>query len=62
MASFINSRMGATGVICPKTFLLIQPSIGISLQWRAAGVFETLMNTLHEQVREQIKKNRGGQP
>jgi len=30
-------------------------------QWRAAGVFETLMNTLHEQVREQIKKNRGGQ-
>ncbi|MBW4593075.1 MAG: transposase [Brasilonema angustatum HA4187-MV1] len=31
-------------------------------QWRAAGVFETLMNTLHEQVREQIKKNRGGQP
>jgi transposase len=25
-------------------------------QWRAAGVIETLMSTLHEQVREQVKK------
>lgn len=25
-------------------------------QWRAAGVIETLMNTLHAQVREQVKK------
>lgn len=29
-------------------------------QWRAAGVFETLMQTLHEQVRAQVKKNRSG--
>jgi hypothetical protein len=25
-------------------------------QWRAAGVIETLMQKLHEQVRQQIKK------
>ncbi len=25
-------------------------------QWRSAGVFEQLMSTLHEQVREQVKK------
>lgn len=25
-------------------------------QWRKAGVFEDLMQTLHEQVREQVKK------
>jgi transposase len=31
-------------------------------QWRSAGVFEALMRVLHEQVREQVKKNRSGQP
>jgi transposase len=30
-------------------------------QWRSAGVFEELMRVLHEQVREQVKKNRSGQ-
>jgi transposase len=30
-------------------------------QWRAAGVIEQLMSVLHEQVREQVKKNRSGQ-
>lgn len=29
-------------------------------QWRAAGVIETLMETLHAQVREQVKKSRNG--
>jgi transposase len=32
-------------------------------QWRSAGAFEQLMSTLHEQVREQVKKSprgRGG--
>jgi transposase len=30
-------------------------------QWRSAGVFEQLMSTLHEQVREQVKKSPSGQ-
>jgi transposase len=29
-------------------------------QWREAGVIEKLMNVLHGQVREQVKKNRSG--
>lgn len=29
---------------------------------QAAGVFEQLMSVLHGQVREQVKKNRNGQP
>jgi transposase len=29
-------------------------------QWRAAGSIERLMQTLHEQVRVQVKKNRSG--
>lgn len=31
-------------------------------QWREAEVFEELMRVLHEQVREQVKKNRSGRP
>jgi transposase len=31
-------------------------------QWRGAGVFEQLIKVLHEQVREQVKKDRNGQP
>ena len=30
-------------------------------QWRAAGVIEKLMNTLHVQVRQEVKKNLDGQ-
>jgi transposase len=30
-------------------------------QWQSAGVFGELMRVLHEQVREQVKKNRRGQ-
>lgn len=30
-------------------------------QWRSAGVIEQLMNALHEQVREQVKKSPSGQ-
>lgn len=29
-------------------------------QWREAEVFEELMRVLHEQVREQVKKNQSG--
>lgn len=29
-------------------------------QWRSAGVIEQLMNTLHEHVREQVKKSPSG--
>jgi len=29
-------------------------------QWRAAGAIETLMQTLHEQVRAQVKKGPSG--
>jgi transposase len=31
-------------------------------QWREAGAIKKLMNALHEQVRQQIKKNLNGQP
>ncbi|NJO50645.1 MAG: transposase [Leptolyngbyaceae cyanobacterium RM2_2_4] len=29
-------------------------------QWRSAGAIQTLKQVLHEQVREQVKKNRSG--
>ncbi len=31
-------------------------------QWRSQGVMDNIMDTLHQQVREQVKKNRSGQP
>jgi transposase len=31
-------------------------------QWREAGAIKKLMNALHEQVREQVKKKLNGQP
>jgi transposase len=34
---------------------------GTCIQWRAAGVIEQLMNTLHGQVRQQVKKKPSGQ-
>ena len=30
-------------------------------QWRAEGVFTQVMSILHSQVRQQVKKNHGGQ-
>jgi len=30
-------------------------------QWRSEGVLDTILTTLHGQVREQVKKNRNGQ-
>lgn len=30
-------------------------------QWRATGVLEQIRDTLHAQVREQVKKNKNGQ-
>lgn len=60
MASFINSKMVATGKTYPKTYHLTQPFIGTCLQWREAGVIEQLMTVLHGQVREQVKKKLSG--
>lgn len=37
-----------------------QLSTGTCIQWRSAGVIEKLMSTLHEQVREQVKKSPSG--
>jgi transposase len=31
-------------------------------QWRESGVLDKIMGTLHGKVREQVKKNRSGQP
>jgi len=31
-------------------------------QWRAVGVLEKIRDSLHGQVREQVKKNQSGQP
>ncbi len=33
-----------------------------SLQWLSYGAIKKLMNALHEQVREQVKKKQNGQP
>jgi hypothetical protein len=30
-------------------------------QWRADGVLEQIMDTLHAKVRQQVKKNQNGQ-
>jgi transposase len=30
-------------------------------QWRASGVIDQIMNILHQQVRQQVKKNLSGQ-
>ena len=62
MAFSINSKMAVTGVICPETFHPTPLSTGTYKQWQTAGVFEQLMGVLHEQVRQQVKKNRSGRP
>ena len=31
-------------------------------QWRAEGIIEEIRDALHEQVRQQVKKNPNGQP
>ena len=47
----------------PKDLPPLQgPSIGTCVQWREAGAIKKLMNALHEQVREQVKKKPNGQP
>jgi transposase len=62
MAFSINSKMAVTGVICKRDFPPYSTVYWHSLQWQTAGVFEQLMGVLHEQVRQQVKKNRSGRP
>lgn len=54
--------MAVTGVICPETCHPTQQSTGTCIQWRYAGVFDQLLETLHGEVRVQAKKNGNGRP
>ena len=56
MAFCISSRMAAIGLTFPKIYRLIPRVFWHSKHWRQEGVFDTIMATLHSQVREQIKK------
>lgn len=60
MASSINSKMVAIGKTCPAYLPPYSTVYWHYKQWRSAGVIEQLMNTLHEQVREQVKKSPSG--
>jgi len=61
MVSFINSKMVVIGVTCLKTYHLTLRYFGIYLHWRAEGVIDEIMDTLHQQVRKRVKKNLSGQ-
>jgi transposase len=61
MAFSTNSRMAVIGKTCPAYLPPYSTVYWHYKQWRAAGVIEQLMSVLHEQVREQVKKNRSGQ-
>lgn len=58
MAFSINSRMAVIG----KTYLRICPPTVYwhYKQWRMAGALDKLMDLLHSQVREQVKKKQNG--
>ena len=56
MAFSINLRMDIIGKTYPKTSLLTQRFIGTTSSGETQGAIKTLVSTLHEQVREQIKK------
>jgi hypothetical protein len=49
--------MAATGKTYRKTCRLTPRSTGTCIQWREAGAIERLMQALHGQVREQVKKS-----
>ena len=61
MASSINLKMAATGVICLATYRPTRAVYWHYKQWRAEGTIETLMAVLHGLVREQVKKKPSGQ-
>lgn len=50
--------MVVTGRIYRETFPPTQQSTGTCIQWRDAGVFDQLLETLHGEVRVQAKKKR----
>lgn len=54
--------MVVTGRIYRETFPPTQQSTGTCIQWRDAGVFDQLLETLHGEVRVQAKKNGNGRP
>ncbi len=58
MASFINSKMVATGKTYLSTCRPTQLFTGTCIEWREAGAIVQLMSVLHEQVREQVKKRK----
>jgi uncharacterized protein with von Willebrand factor type A (vWA) domain len=60
MASSINSKMAAIGKICPAYLLPYSTVYWYYKQWRASGAIDTLMQRLHQQVREQVKKSPNG--
>lgn len=53
--------MAAIGKTCPKICPLTRAVYWHYKQWRTEGVIEKLMNVLHGQVREQVKKKLSGQ-
>ncbi|WP_228055316.1 transposase [Gloeocapsopsis crepidinum] len=61
MASSISSRMVAIGKTCPAYLPPYSTVYWHYKQWRSEGVIEKLMNVLHGQVREQVKKKLSGQ-
>jgi hypothetical protein len=60
MASSINSKMVVTGKTCLRDLPPYSTVYWHYKQWGSAGVIEKLMSTLHEQVREQVKKSPSG--
>lgn len=56
MASSINSKTAATGVICPAYLPPYSTVFWHYKQWRSDGVLELILVALHGQVRQQVKK------
>lgn len=76
MASFINSTVALTAsqgaalsklkngcnwCDLPKDLPPYSTVFWHYKQWRAQGVIDEIMNNLHHQLRQQVKKNRSGQ-
>jgi hypothetical protein len=62
MAFSTSSRMAAIGVTYPKTYRLTWAVFWYYKQWRADGVLDQILDTLHSKVRQIAQKNRSGQP
>ncbi len=62
MEFYINSKMVVTGLIYPLVLPPYSTVFWHYKQWRTEGIIERIRDTLHEQVRQQVKKNPNGQP